>query len=226
MRAPQITHLMWWTRKSLMSLHNPPMLTTKANQRPNEGMCWPRSRPHRQAPGGRPGAGGGGKTGRAAVSTPLPLSRDFPKFLLQNPLCIVGNDAAPTVVYKFFGGFGAMRGFWERTERVWDCLIWTGPTDGFGYGRCTRRGQKGAHRVAWLLKRGEAPRTRLVNKCGNRACINPDHWREIEERVSERKRAAMEIVRLWESGMRISEIAKEVGCARSTVWRNVRGLEE
>lgn len=120
-----------------------------------------------------------------------------------------------------------MRSFWWRVEPEGECLIWSGPLDGFGYGRCTRLGQKGAHRVAWLLMRGTAPKTRLVNECGNRACCNPEHWREISEPPpSKRKLDQEEIVRLWEIGMRISEIAKTVGCARSTVWRNVKGLEE
>jgi hypothetical protein len=50
-----------------------------------------------------------------------------------------------------------------------------------GYGRTRRQGRKVyAHRVAWEHANGTIPAIDcLVNLCGNRACINPDHWSRV-----------------------------------------------
>lgn len=52
-----------------------------------------------------------------------------------------------------------------------DCWMWTGCTTG-EYGNY--RGRM-AHRAVYVELRGE-PSGRLINTCGSRLCINPDHW--------------------------------------------------
>lgn len=118
------------------------------------------------------------------------------------------------------------RSFWAMCEKRGQCLVWRGPVDALGYGRCERNGERGAHRVAWKLKCGNVASGRLRNLCGNRLCVEPSHWAEPAGRSpSDRQVRADEIVRLYREGLRIGEIAEQVGCARSTVWRNVKGLD-
>lgn len=62
-----------------------------------------------------------------------------------------------------------------------DCLIWTGrryPHTGYGhcyYGEPRGRSQ-GAHRVMWLLTRGDIPnRLWVLHSCDTPSCVNPRH---------------------------------------------------
>lgn len=113
--------------------------------------------------------------------------------------------------------------FWGKTRASGACLLWEGEVDGFGYGRCERHGERGAHRVAWLLRRGAPAGGKLMNECGSKICVNPDHWRDSSVRpVSARQQRRAEILRLYEAGMGIGAIAQDVGCSRTTVWRRVR----
>ncbi len=57
-----------------------------------------------------------------------------------------------------------------------DCWIWRGHTDEIGYGRIAYAGENKAHRVAWVLFRGEIPGgLRVLHKCDVRQCVNPAH---------------------------------------------------
>jgi len=65
----------------------------------------------------------------------------------------------------------------EKTESCW---IWTGLRSGHGphmYGRISFRGKNSiAHRVSWMLFRGEIPQGLSVcHRCDVPLCINPDH---------------------------------------------------
>lgn len=59
------------------------------------------------------------------------------------------------------------------------CLLWIAATSGNGYGSVWFRGRvQIAHRVAYVLTRGELPDGQtlvLDHLCRVRACINPDH---------------------------------------------------
>jgi len=61
------------------------------------------------------------------------------------------------------------------------CIPWTGARDIRGYGVVHRRGRPIlAHRVAWEHENGPlAPGRCLVNRCGKRECVNPEHWIEV-----------------------------------------------
>lgn len=73
--------------------------------------------------------------------------------------------------------------FWAKVERGAGCWRWTAALDRKGYGvfgpgmrlAC---GSKQAHRVAWLLVRGRDVGNGLLlrNTCGDRGCVNPDHY--------------------------------------------------
>lgn len=55
------------------------------------------------------------------------------------------------------------------------CMVWTGHHDLKGYGK-TAGGM--VHRKVWQAMRNRRP-GRLVNTCGRKGCLNPDHWREV-----------------------------------------------
>jgi hypothetical protein len=61
------------------------------------------------------------------------------------------------------------------------CVLWTGATDGDGYGSLRWQGRtQGAHRVAWQLHHGRPPAegAELLHTCDTPACVNVEHLRE------------------------------------------------
>lgn len=75
------------------------------------------------------------------------------------------------------------------SERFWryvrkgapnECWIWTGGTDGRGYGAFGLTGRDGkktkAHRVSYELATGQDPgHLHVCHRCDNPPCVNPDH---------------------------------------------------
>src|SRR5437660_302201 len=67
--------------------------------------------------------------------------------------------------------------FWKKVYRYNDCLVWTGLTNEFGYGRWTYRG-KGwkTHRLVWYWKYGPIPKGLFVcHTCDNPPCVRIEH---------------------------------------------------
>lgn len=67
--------------------------------------------------------------------------------------------------------------FLAKVVQVGNCMMWTGAKSSNGYGYF--RGPYGlelAHKTMWRKTRLRTP-GRLRNTCGNRACVNPEHWR-------------------------------------------------
>jgi hypothetical protein len=70
-----------------------------------------------------------------------------------------------------------------------ECWNWTGKTDRYGYGsvRVSEK-QVGAHRVAWLIYRGDIPAKLVVDHlCCNRLCVNPWHMELVTDAVNARR---------------------------------------
>ena len=71
--------------------------------------------------------------------------------------------------------------FWLRVEikRLKDCWNWIGRVHQNGYGlydSSIRKSAVRAHRMAWMLSRGQIPDGKFVlHKCDNRRCCNPKH---------------------------------------------------
>lgn len=70
--------------------------------------------------------------------------------------------------------------FWAKVEKAGVkgcCWVWKGFTKPSGHGLTTWNAKPiHAHRLAWLLKRGEiAPDLCINHKCHNPGCCNPNH---------------------------------------------------
>ena len=131
------------------------------------------------------------------------------------------------------------------------CWIWTGVTNGNGYGRY---GNDRAHRVAYRCFVGEFPEDLQINHhCDVRLCINPEHLyagtqkqntadmfarrREAPRRGEQNGKArlteqqAVEVLKLLNEGHSQASIGRRLGVnewcvgfiARGTSWRHVPG---
>lgn len=70
-------------------------------------------------------------------------------------------------------------GFMRKVNKntVNGCWDWTGSKHHFGYGKFSfLNATHGAHRVSWLLFKGDIPpKMFLCHKCDRPCCVNPDH---------------------------------------------------
>ena len=66
--------------------------------------------------------------------------------------------------------------FWRHVEKTDTCWLWTASKTKQGYGQFNPdTGSNLAHRTAWRLHYGSIPyKRRIVQTCGNRACVRPD----------------------------------------------------
>lgn len=75
----------------------------------------------------------------------------------------------------------AIEGKYE-VDGVTGCWVWLRAIQTRGYGAVWYLGRVHlAHRVAWHIRHGRWPNEGLVldHACNNKACINPDHLREL-----------------------------------------------
>lgn len=64
----------------------------------------------------------------------------------------------------------------DYVETSSGCWEWLKGTDGAGYGRINRDGERLAHVWMWTQKYGEVPEGKeLHHSCENKSCVNPDH---------------------------------------------------
>lgn len=74
-------------------------------------------------------------------------------------------------------------GFWEQVDKSGGCWEWTGNLDRDGYGRYRLgEGTVLAHRISWEQSQGPIGEGNVIDHmCHNRACVNPDHLREVTQ---------------------------------------------
>lgn len=129
--------------------------------------------------------------------------------------------------------------FWAKVEKLPGdgCWIWRGCIDAAsGYGRVYRevvgvRVVIAAHVLAWTMEVGPLPpRTVLMPKCGNRACVRPDHHEpgkkgeqiapRVGPKLSSEQIAA--VVARRRQGETIAALAAEFGVTFTTVAHHSR----
>jgi len=67
--------------------------------------------------------------------------------------------------------------FWTKVDKSKECWEWQGGRNKQGYGmiQCDGKSAK-AHRVSWELLHGKIPEgIKVLHKCDNPPCVNPDH---------------------------------------------------
>lgn len=74
--------------------------------------------------------------------------------------------------------------FWSKVDKSGTCWLWLGGINQDGYGVfTTKTNNRGktyvAHRVAYALAHGREPEQVIDHICRTRACVNPDHLRDV-----------------------------------------------
>ena len=72
----------------------------------------------------------------------------------------------------------------SKTTKTESCWIWNGYTERNGYGRITVNDKPySTHRLSFLLFKGELKENLVIDhSCRNRACLNPEHLRQVTQR--------------------------------------------
>lgn len=86
----------------------------------------------------------------------------------------------------------ALEKLWKRVEVTGFCWLWTGETNGEGYGRLQFQGNRSpAHRVVYELLVGPIPKgLQLDHLCRVRNCVNPDHVEPVPFKVNQERKKA------------------------------------
>ena len=83
--------------------------------------------------------------------------------------------------------------FWDKVDvgfDIEDCHIWLGALSDEGYGNFTvKRHTVRAHRVAWILRFGDAPGDLMLDHvaCIGRFCVNTDHLEPVDNQENTRR---------------------------------------
>lgn len=139
----------------------------------------------------------------------------------------------------------------ERFSECWmpepfsGCWLWTGHAKETGYGViCWNLRPIRAHRLSWILFRGEIPKNlHVLHKCDTPSCVNPDHLflgthsDNMQDCLSKNRTArgiksgraklsesdVKEIRLLQEGGMSYRVIARQFSVDQRTIYDAVNG---
>lgn len=72
-----------------------------------------------------------------------------------------------------------------------NCWMWSGATNGSGYGVCTNKTLFGkyvyAHRLLYEMRHGKIKNGELDHLCRNTMCVNPDHMEVVPHKENCRR---------------------------------------
>ena len=68
--------------------------------------------------------------------------------------------------------------FWSKVDKKGEdeCWNWLGHIRDDGYGWAAYKGHILAHRLSWIINKGEIPEDKdVLHRCNNPTCVNPNH---------------------------------------------------
>lgn len=76
--------------------------------------------------------------------------------------------------------------FLSNIRRTDSCWLWTGKTNGRGYGKLYYGGRtERAHRLSFKLFRHDIPDELVIDHlCNNKVCVNPEHLDAVTQQVN------------------------------------------
>lgn len=79
-----------------------------------------------------------------------------------------------------------VRRFWAQVVKTESCWNWVGSDNGNGYGYMHGGGRRhGVHRISYVIHGGVLqPGLVIDHICRNRSCVNPEHLRQVTQRVN------------------------------------------
>jgi len=112
--------------------------------------------------------------------------------------------------------------FWSKVDRSTDCWLWGGMTNGdsgqFTLVRRPKNIRTQAHVYAWTEANGPLPvGGMLIDQCGNRLCVRPEHWALGTCRDLEFRSEPAAIARFW------ANVTKSDDCWEWSKHRTDRG---
>jgi hypothetical protein len=112
--------------------------------------------------------------------------------------------------------------FWQKVEKTESCWIWTGykMKSGFGQISLGKRGDgiEYAHRVAFTLFKEDIPSEwSVIQSCGNKACVNPEHLYAAESKTEHSKSDVKERL------MSRLHVDDKSSCWNYTAYKNSHG---
>ena len=145
--------------------------------------------------------------------------------------------------------------FWSRVDKngptpphapgLGQCWVWTGATNGVGYGKLGRNHRTlAAHRYAWRLQSGREPVGHVLHRCDNPPCVRKKHLFEGDDAANQTDMVAKgrrrnrrgtthprakvteeqvaEIRKRYRPGLGRS-LAREYGLTQNSMWKLIHG---
>lgn len=83
----------------------------------------------------------------------------------------------PSAGHKGFRAIPWRMRFWQKVVKTKTCWLWSASKNDTGYGWFKRDGRmRGAHRMAYELRRGKIPSgMSVLHRCDTPACVRPAH---------------------------------------------------
>jgi HNH endonuclease len=119
------------------------------------------------------------------------------------------------------------------------CWLWTGPTNGRGYGLFyIGNGDRAAHRISYKVFKGPIPSgLHVLHRCDTPLCVNPAHLRAgtVKENMADReargrrdvrgeqigtsKLTAQQVAQIKASDLGLKALAEQYGVKPTHIWR-------